>query len=391
MSVRLIRTTAIAILLMIVLGDLGRGNLLAQRPPVARRNIGLFFDKVRAGKQINVAYMGGSISQGAGASDANKTSFRAIVNQWLRAKYPNVKFNELNAAVSGTDSLYAAIRARREVVEYKPDLVFLEFATSDAGEKEDAVKKSIEGIIRQLLAVSQPPEIVMVYATNSERKAVVEWHEAIADYYHLPAISLQDLAWKYLESKQLSFSAFSKDGQYPNDEGHKFYAQQITEFLAGQEKLNSSLPVKVLPMPLISDEMTYGELKAFAEFPFSTVWKTETTLDKNLPALLLSSDKAHSEISVNFDGTVVGLTFKMGPDAGQLECLIDGKPAPEPLRDIDCYDKEAHIGTRIVAGGLSMGEHKLTIRVKGEKHSKSTGNWVRLGSFLMGGARPEKL
>lgn len=384
---RAFRLTIIVLLVAMGCSSLSLGSQPLQRAPQARRNVGSFFDKLRAGKQVTVAYIGGSITHGAGASDVNKTSYRALVNHWLRTRFPNSKINELNSAVSGTNSMYAAIRARRDVVEYKPDLVLLEFATSDASETEDAVKKSIEGIVRQLLAVSQPPEIVMVYAPNAEQKTAMSWHEEIAEYYHLPKLNLQEL----LAANNQSITALSKDGVHPNDEGHKLYANHIIAYLSAQEKLPAAAPVKVLPMPFLSDEMTYGELKAFAELQHSAAWKTEPTTDKTLPASLLSNDKAGTEISTIFEGTVVGLTFKMGPDAGIIECLIDGKPAPDPLRQIDCYDKDAHIGTRIMAGGLAMGEHKLTIRVKGEKNAKSAGTWVRLGAFLMGGARPEKL
>ncbi len=387
MSQRAFRLTVIAFLVAIGCRSLSLGSHPLQHAPQARRNVSAFFDKLRAGKQVTIAYIGGSITQGIGASDVNKTSYRALVNSWLRSRFPNSKINELNSAVSGSNSMYAAIRARRDVVEFKPDLVLLEFAVSDASETEDAVKKSIEGIVRQLLAVSQPPEILMVYAPSVNGKSAMHWHEEIAEYYHLPKINLQEL----LATNNNSLATLSKDGVHPNDEGHKLFANHIIEYLSAQEKLPAAPLVKVLPMPFLSDEMTYGELKAFAELPHSPPWKMEPTTDKTLPASLLSSDKTNTEISTTFEGTVVGLTFKMGPDAGILECLIDGKPAPEPLRQIDCYDKDAHLGTRILAGGLAMGEHKLTIRVKGEKNAKSSGNWVRLGAFLMGGARPEKL
>lgn len=391
MTFRALRIIGTALVITIFFATYATAPQSAQGNPLARRNIGLFFEKVRAGKTISVAYLGGSISQGVGASDPNKTSYRALVNTWLRNRYPKVRFNELNAAVGGTGSIYGAIRARRDVVEYKPDLVFIEFAGSDSGETEEAVKKSIEGIVRQLLAVSQPPEIVLLYTTNASRNACIAWHEAIASFYHLPALNLQELVWKQLEANHTSFATLSKDGVNPNDEGHKLYANYITDYLAEQEKLPAALPIKVLPMPLLSDEMTYGELKSFVELTPGAGWKAEPTTDKMLPASLLVSDKANAEISASFEGTVVGLTFRMGPDSGIFECLIDGKPAPAPLKQIDAYDKEPHIATRILAGGLAYGEHKLTIRVKGEKNAKSTNHHVRLGAFLIGGARPEKL
>ncbi len=352
-----------------------------------RRNIGLFFDKVRSGKTLSIAYLGGSVSQGIGASDANKTSYRALVNAWLKNHFPQTKFNELNAAAPSTNSLYAAIRVRRDVVEQKPDLVFLEFAASDAEENSDAVEKSIEGIIRQLLAVSQPPEIVMVYAPNAKNNATISSHEKIANYYHLPALNLVEM----LKNQSVNLAIVSKDGINLNDDGHKFIADKICEFLAAEENAKASPPVRVLPGYYLSDEMTYGELKPFAEIAHGPLWHNENSIEKTLPSALLVGDKANQEINVSFEGTVVGLSFRSGPDSGVIECLIDGKPAPAPLKHIDLYSKEPTIGTRIIAGGLSYGEHKLTIKIKAEKNPKSAGMIVRLGAFLIGGSRPERL
>ena len=151
-----------------------------------RRNIGIFFDKLRAGLPVTVAYLGGSITAGAGASNPEKSSFRAMVTDWLRKNHPKSEITELNAAInntgSGGGSLYGALRARRDVIAYKPDLVFVEFAVNDTNEDEAAARKAIEGLLRQLLVVAQPPEVVMRYATNAKRGGRAEWHETIASH-----------------------------------------------------------------------------------------------------------------------------------------------------------------------------------------------------------------
>src|SRR5262245_9179798 len=122
-----------------------------------RRTIGAFFDKLRAGAPVTIAYMGGPITAGAGASAPEKTSFRALVTEWLRKHYPKSEITELNAAINNTGvsggSLYGALRARRDVIAYKPDLIFVEFAVNDTNENEIPVKKAIEGLLRQLLVV----------------------------------------------------------------------------------------------------------------------------------------------------------------------------------------------------------------------------------------------
>ena len=370
-----------------------------------RRNLGLFFDKLRAQKTVSVAYFGGSNAAGLEA----KTPYRAHIAQWLKQQFPSAKLSELNAAVPGTGALYGALRARRDVIAYKPDLVFLDFAlpeSQDAPEAEEAFKKALEGLLRQFLIVPQPPEIVLLYAANAKRPDTpntgrVAWCEALATHYQIPALDLQTAAWKLIDEGQLKPSVFGpgvfgpgvfgKDGAAANDELHKAYGQQITAFLAAQAALTPTPLVRNLVNPLVSDEMNYGEFKAIAEIKHSPLWKTETSHDRALPAALLVTDKPGAELDLFFDGTVVGLTFQVGPQGGAFECLIDGKPAPAPLTKVDGYDAATRLQTRIIPGGLPQGEHKLTIRVTAERAQKSHGNQVKLGSLLVGGQRPEKL
>ncbi|MCI0665841.1 MAG: SGNH/GDSL hydrolase family protein [Acidobacteria bacterium] len=362
-----------------------------QITPLPKRNIGLFFDKLRANKPVTVAYLGGSVIAGAGASNPEKSSCRALINSWLRSHYPRNIISEINAAIPGTGSLYGALRARRDLIAFKPDLVFIEFALNDAGEDETAVKKAMEGLIRQLLVVPQPPEIVLLYATNAKRNIRTELQEYIAAHYQIPSIDLQTKTWAQIDSGKISASSFWKDGMHPTDAGHKIYGEIITAFLTEQENLPPTALVRNLSAPLLSDEMNYGEFKAFAEIKHDATWRNESSNDRTLPAALLSTDKSGAQLEYYFEGTVIGISFRMGPDCGTIEVLIDGKPAPPPLARVDCHDSNHHIGTRIIAGGLSLGEHKLTIRVLGEKNPKSSGNNVRLGYLLIGGARPERL
>jgi sialidase-1 len=362
-----------------------------------RRNIGRVFDKLRAGRPVTVAYIGGSITVGQGASNAEKSSYRALTTAWLRQRFPKVEITEINAALPFTGSLYGTMRARRDVIAQKPDLVFVEFAASDASDDETMVKKAVEGLLRQLLIIPQPPEVVMLYAPNAKRTARAEWHDVIAANYQVPAVNLQEKVSAMIEAGKINAATIwpaGKDGVNPTDAGHRLYADLITGFLAEQEKLDASPIVRTLPTPLISDEMNYGEFKAFAEIKppkgQETNWKADPSNDRAMPSALMASDKASSQVEFYFEGTVVGITFRASQDAGIIECLIDGKPAPAPLGRIDGYASAPQLAARIISG-LSPGEHKLTVLVSGEKNAKSTGHHVRLGYLLVGGQRPERL
>jgi lysophospholipase L1-like esterase len=382
-----------------------------------RRSIGAFFDKLSVGAPVTIAYMGGAITAGAGASAPEKTSFRALVTEWFRKHYPKSEITELNAAINNTGvsggSIYGALRARRDVIAYKPDLVFIEFAVNDTNENEIPAKKGIEGLLRQLLVVSQPPEVVMLHATVAHRGVHAEWHDVIAAHYQIPSINMQDQVWSMIDGGKIKLAEFWpgasrpaaswKDTPPPSDAGHKLYADLIISFLTEQEKLKATPIPRTLPPPLVSDEMNYGEFKAIVEIKpqrgatkesgkeRAANWRTESSNDRALPSELLVSDRAGAQVEYYFDGGVIGVSYRTGPDGGIIECLIDGKPAPPPLGHIDTYSRTPQLGARITTSGLGPGEHKLTIRALGEKNPKSSGYTVRLGYLLVGGTRPEKL
>jgi sialidase-1 len=250
----------------------------------------------------------------------------------------------------------------------------------------------------------------MLYATIAQRGVHAEWHDAIAAHYQVPSIDLQDQVWTMIDGGKIKSAEFWpgasrqsvswKDSAPPSDAGHKLYADFIISFLTEQEKLKSTPILRNLPPPLVSDEMNYGEFKAIVEIKpqrgssareRGANWRVESSADRALPSELLVSDKVGAQVEYYFDGAVIGVSYRAGPDGGIVECLIDGKPAPPPLSYIDTYSRTPHLGARITTGALGPGEHKLTIRVTGEKNPKSSGNIVRLGYLLIGGTRPEKL
>ncbi|MGH9835990.1 MAG: hypothetical protein ACRD9Y_23460, partial [Blastocatellia bacterium] len=75
---------------------------LSSTGQAARRNIGAVFDKLRAGKSVTIAYLGGSITAGAGATNPEKSSYRALTTEWFRKNYPKAEITELNAAINSS-------------------------------------------------------------------------------------------------------------------------------------------------------------------------------------------------------------------------------------------------------------------------------------------------
>ena len=73
---------------------------------------------------LSLAFLGGSIT---GKPDC----WRAQTLNLFRRLYPDVHWTEVNAAIGGTGSVFGACRVYQDVISYKPDLIFIEFAVND--------------------------------------------------------------------------------------------------------------------------------------------------------------------------------------------------------------------------------------------------------------------
>lgn len=75
------------------------------------------------GAEIKVAYFGGSITAQPGWRPKSLAHFQKT--------WPQAKFSEINAAIGGTGSDLGVFRLKHDVLDQKPDLLFVEFAVND--------------------------------------------------------------------------------------------------------------------------------------------------------------------------------------------------------------------------------------------------------------------
>src|SRR5450432_2099345 len=97
--------------------------------------------RLKSGKETRIAYLGGSIT----AQDG----WRPKTLAWFQSQYPSARITEINAAIGGTGSDLGVYRLRHDVLQFKPNLLFVEFAVNDSGAPPDRIHKAMEGIVRQ--------------------------------------------------------------------------------------------------------------------------------------------------------------------------------------------------------------------------------------------------
>ena len=105
------------------LATAGEGAPIRELNP--RSGLPRVFSKIRWEEgPVRVAFLGGSVTSKADC-------WRPQVMDLLRTRYPAVEWEEINASLGGTGSLFGAFRVDRSVLAYKPNLLFIEYAAND--------------------------------------------------------------------------------------------------------------------------------------------------------------------------------------------------------------------------------------------------------------------
>lgn len=116
--------------------------------------------KAQAGGEINIGFLGGSITEGRGAANVQDCYVSQVYKWWYEA-FPLAQINVINAGVGGTSSYLGVHRVDAELLVHKPDLVFMEFAVNDTF--TEFCMNSYENLIRKIL----------MSESNPDRKSVV--------------------------------------------------------------------------------------------------------------------------------------------------------------------------------------------------------------------------
>lgn len=122
--------------------------------------------KLDGGKNVKIAYLGGSITE--------QNGWRVHSRKYLERKYPKARVGEINAAIGGTGSDLGCLRVGADVIAKNPDAVFVEFAVNDAWRNPREIFRDMEGIVRQIWAKSRETDICFVYTVTEKDAAALE-------------------------------------------------------------------------------------------------------------------------------------------------------------------------------------------------------------------------
>jgi lysophospholipase L1-like esterase len=191
-------------------------------------------EKAQDGKEVTIAYFGGSITEGAAATTKEKCyayqSYLYFKETFGRDGGDNVRF--VNAGMGGTPSALGVIRYDRDVTSFgqvQPDIVFIEFAVNDY--QEPTKGAAFESMIRNVLKAPNQPAVVLLFSVFQTRWNMQDVYIPLGNYYKLPMISIKDAVVPELIGGKVTEEEFFADQYHPTDYGHGIMADCIKYYL----------------------------------------------------------------------------------------------------------------------------------------------------------------
>lgn len=362
--------------------------------------------RATAGGELRVAYLGGSITAADG--------WRSLTTAHLRNLFPRATVTEISAGLPGTGSDLGACRLGRDVLRYRPDLVFVEFAVNDANTPPGQIERTMEGIVRQIRRTNPHTDLCFVYTVSTPGlpdlaagrfPPAAQAMERVAAHYGIPSLHFGVEVAQRIVAGSLVFKdpaapddprTFSLDGVHPTPAGHRVYFHAVERsltrllgpgggsreaFVAADETLTRSATGQPpsLPPPLHPDNWEGASLRLLDESVRRGDWTPLAPDDANLrgatKALLpptWRTAEPGAALEFEFTGRTFGLLGIAAPDSGEFRVTVDDF-APVTDTFFDAYASPTFCRQRpwFYPAILSAGPHRVRVELLATRLDKA--------------------
>lgn len=335
--------------------------------------------------------MGGSLTWGAGASDPLKTSYRALIGQWLEQAYPQAHLSFVDGAIGGSGAQLGAFRLNRDVLAYQPSLFFLDFTLNDGTYQiSPDTLAAYEAIVRRTIREAGCPVVQMFLASRADIEAGQldkmlrrSAHLKLSRAYHTAVGDAIVLMQRRYQRGQLDLDRLWPperfDTTHPGDAGYVCYAE------AAWQALQKAIARRVVCR--VPEKMLFGDTyQTWTRTPVAELrprgWHTATPkmgylafdflMSRWLDSLCVGANfveldrvktrpaPAAGPLRVGFHGSTVLLFGESTPRSGRYRVRIDGGAGTEFNACKMGSTGNGHLW-QVIAEGLPVQEHTLEI------------------------------
>jgi len=222
------------------------------------------FEKARSGEDVTVAFIGGSITQGAGAVPINTNCYAYLTFEGLcqmMGKGTDENIHYIKAGVGGTPSELGMLRYQKDVLcdgKVIPDIVVIEFAVNDEGDETKGV--CYDSLTRMVYNGPGNPAVILLYAVFSNDWNLEERLSPVGYAYNLPMVSTRrSVVDQFYQTREegnvIAKSQFFYDCFHPANPGHRIMADGILNMLkiADESEMDEPLDIDNIQAPIGAD------------------------------------------------------------------------------------------------------------------------------------------
>lgn len=360
--------------------------LMYQRGRISGNNhrIKTLLKKLKSGSAVTYGAIGGSITQGASASEG-KLKYVERLGQWLRDTY-NVPVNVVNAGIGASNSLFGTFRRQKDLLDFKPDLITIEYAVNDSD--TPYTQEAYESLVRACLERSPDTAVILIFTMNIDGENRQYLHIPVGERYQLPMLSYRDAVYPLVANGELTWPDISPDLVHPNDYGHGLIAEMLRSLFAEIDQapedqaadipdfLNPTAGKYANPSILDATQMNVTRQSGWVQGPHKAGY---TGWNSNAPG---------SCLELKFSGTFAAIgSQQYHGDFGRVELQLDDKPPIQIeghfTRRKNNEWKGGHTFITVIDDNLEPGEHALKITLLEERHPNSGGHMFDIGYLLI--------
>lgn len=328
-----------------------------------RARLAAVMKKAKAGERVTVAYIGGSITQGSGASTSNE-NYVSRGSMWWTKAFPEHagNFRFVNAGIGATGSYIGVHRLERDVLSEKPDLVIVEFSVNDTNPARDL--ESYDALVRRILMQENHPAVILLFMTQEDGTSLADTHRQVGEAYNLPMISYRNAVLPEIRSGALTWKDISPDNIHPNSKGHGIAAELLWNYydsvLADLDSIDSG-DLSFTAEPVGTDKFRHARLLSAEELkPETMTGFAPAELHTQFPGNLRT--ESAGELTFTVEAANIGMLYQKTVDgkSGRYDVFVDGEKAASLNGDFKGgwgnYAEAAE-----VFSGIS-GTHTVTLR-----------------------------
>ncbi|MBO4514337.1 MAG: hypothetical protein J5721_01550, partial [Lachnospiraceae bacterium] len=205
-------------------------------------------EKLRAGDEVSLAILGGSVTEGAGAGSNDKgyayQFADALAEVYAKNGKDQIKY--VNAGLSGTPSSLGLMRYQQDVLDplgEAPDILIIEFAVNDWQEATNG--RAYESLVYEALTAKEDAAVICLCSVAKTAWNTQDSYLTIAKHYQIPLVSLKKAVFTPKNETRVPATKYFMDDYHPKFYGHELMKNCLMNLFEKADAAEAAQPAEI--------------------------------------------------------------------------------------------------------------------------------------------------